>query len=101
VALLAVNPKNSDPVTAAVEKLYLELCQAGIEVLFDDRDARPGVKFAEIDLLGITHRLVVGERGLRDGMVEYRHRRTRAEQKVNLNDVVAFVQGRLESCAGR
>jgi prolyl-tRNA synthetase len=101
VALLEVNPKNSDPVTAAVEKLYLELCQAGIEVLFDDRDARPGVKFAEIDLLGITHRLVVGERGLRDGMVEYRHRRTRAEQKVNLNDVVAFVQGRLESCAGR
>jgi prolyl-tRNA synthetase len=100
VALLAVNPKNSDQVTAAVEKLYLELCQAGIEVLLDDRDARPGVKFAEIDLLGITHRLVVGERGLRDGVVEYRHRPSGAEDKVGLNEVVAFLRGRLDASTG-
>lgn len=94
VVLLAVNPKNSDRITAAVEKLYVELQQAGLEVLLDDRDVRPGVKFAEMDLLGVPHRIVAGERGLRDGVVEYRHRRTRAEAKVALHDAAVFLRER-------
>lgn len=88
VALLVLNPKNSDLVSAAAESLYLELQQAGIEVLLDDRDARPGVKFAEADLLGIPHRLVLGERGLKDGVIEYRERRSGREDKLALQGAV-------------
>jgi prolyl-tRNA synthetase len=94
VTLLVLNPKNSEPVTAAAEGLYLQLRQAGLEVLLDDRDARPGVKFAEADLLGVPHRLVLGERGLKEGVVEYRHRRSGAEEKVALHDALAFLQKR-------
>ena len=54
------------------ERLYAELTAAGIEVLYDDRDARPGLKFADAELLGIPHRVVVGERGLDAGELEYR-----------------------------
>jgi prolyl-tRNA synthetase len=95
VTLLVLNPKSSEPVTAAAEALYLELQGAGLEVLMDDRDARPGVKFAEADLLGIPHRLVVGERSVREGVVEYRHRRSGAEDKVALKDAVAFLRKRM------
>jgi prolyl-tRNA synthetase len=95
VALLVVNPKNSGSVTAASEALYRELHDAGLEVAIDDRDVRPGVKFAEADLLGVPHRLVVGDRGLRDGVVEYRDRRSGAEQKVGLHDAVSFLRSRI------
>ena len=53
------------------ERLYRELAAAGIDVLLDDRDERPGVMFADMELIGIPHRVVVGERGLKDGSVEY------------------------------
>src|SRR6201987_5346199 len=72
VALLALNLHKSERVRAAAEALYEELCAAGIEVLYDARDARPGVKFADAELLGIPHRLVVGERGLEAGKLEDR-----------------------------
>jgi prolyl-tRNA synthetase len=93
--LLVLNPKNSDAVTAAAESLYLELQRAGLDVLLDDRDARPGVKFAEADLLGVPHRVVVGERGVREGIVEYRDRRSGAEQRMGLNDAVGFLRKQL------
>ncbi len=93
--ILVLNPKNSEQVTAAAEGLYLELRGAGLEVLFDDRDARPGVKFAEADLLGIPHRVVVGERGVKEGAVEYRHRRSGGEDKVALHDAVDYLRRRL------
>lgn len=95
VSLLVLNPKNSEAVTAAAQALYLELQQAGLEVLLDDRDARPGVKFAEADLLGVPHRLVLGERGLKEGMVEYRQRRGGIEEKVALHDACGFLRQRL------
>jgi prolyl-tRNA synthetase len=95
VTLLVVNPKNAEPVTAAAETLYLQLQRAGLDVLLDDRDARPGVKFAEADLLGVPHRLVIGERGLKDGVLEYRHRRSGNEDKVALNDVVEYLRTRI------
>jgi prolyl-tRNA synthetase len=62
-------------VRATVEPLYEELQGMGVEVLLDDRDVRPGVKFADMELLGIPHRVVIGERGLAEGALEYRHRR--------------------------
>ncbi|HZD54456.1 MAG TPA: proline--tRNA ligase, partial [Woeseiaceae bacterium] len=75
VVLIAINPHKSERVAAAVEALYGDLGALGLEVLFDDRDARPGVKFADAELIGIPHRLVVSERGLDAGELEYRHRR--------------------------
>jgi prolyl-tRNA synthetase len=94
VTLLVLNPKNSQQVTAAAESLYLELSRSGLEVLLDDRDARPGVKFAEADLVGIPHRIVIGERGVKEGVVEYRHRRSGSESKVALHDAVAYLRER-------
>jgi prolyl-tRNA synthetase len=94
VILVELNPKNSAPVTAAAAQLYKDLNAAGLSVLWDDRDARPGVKFADADLIGIPHRLVIGERGLKDGSAEYRYRRTGEQAQTRLKDVVAFVQSR-------
>jgi prolyl-tRNA synthetase len=99
VTVLVLNPKNSEQVTAAAEALYLELQRAGLEVLLDDRDARPGVKFAEADLLGIPHRVVIGERGVREGVVEYRHRRSGSDDKVALHDAVSYLRERAGKAA--
>jgi prolyl-tRNA synthetase len=67
--------QRSDELRVAAEALYEELQAQGFAVLFDDRDARPGVKFADAELIGIPHRLVISERGLESGELEYRHRR--------------------------
>lgn len=75
VVLIPINMQRSDELRAAAEALYAELMDAGIDVLFDDRDARPGVKFADAELIGIPHRLVISEKGLQAGELEYRHRR--------------------------
>ncbi len=72
------------------------LTAAGIEVLYDDRDARPGVKFADAELLGIPHRLVVGERGIECRQLEYRHRRATDSQDLPLDSAVAFVKAQLK-----
>jgi prolyl-tRNA synthetase len=75
VVLVPINMHRSDEVKDAAEILYLELKAAGHEVLLDDRDVRPGVKFADAELIGIPHRLVISDRGLAAGELEYRHRR--------------------------
>ena len=75
MALVPINLQRSDTVREAAEALYAELQDMGLEVLYDDRDVRPGVKFADAELIGIPHRLVVSERGLAAGELEYRHRR--------------------------
>ncbi|MFZ5621272.1 MAG: proline--tRNA ligase [Pseudomonadota bacterium] len=79
VALLPMGMKKSYRVAEACEKLYAEFQAAGIEVLFDDRDARPGVMFADMELIGIPHRVVVGEKNLDAGVVEYKRGRAEAE----------------------
>jgi prolyl-tRNA synthetase len=79
----------------ATDALYQELIAAGIEVLLDDRDARPGVKFADAELIGIPHRLVVGERGLAAGTLEYRHRRATESQDIPAADAVTFIRQKL------
>jgi prolyl-tRNA synthetase len=74
VVLVPINMHRSEKVLEAAEALYAELQAQGLEVLLDDRDARPGVKFADAELIGIPHRLVISERGLDAGELEYRHR---------------------------
>ena len=76
-----------------------ELGAAGIEVLYDDRDARPGVKFADAELLGIPHRIVVGERGLEAGTLEYRHRRATDSEDFPQHAAVEFIRSRLQFAA--
>ncbi len=75
IVLIPINMHRSDTIREAAEALYAELQEKGLAVLFDDRDARPGVKFADAELIGIPHRLVISERGLENGELEYRHRR--------------------------
>jgi prolyl-tRNA synthetase len=95
LVLVALNSQKSDRVREVSDRLYDELSACGIEVLFDDRDARAGVKFADAELLGIPHRVVVGERGLQAGRLEYRGRRDTANQDFALNDALAFIRSRL------
>jgi prolyl-tRNA synthetase len=97
VSMLILNPKKSPEVTEKAEELYQSLSNAGIDVLLDDRDARPGFKFADADLIGIPHRLVLGERGLRDGVVEYRNRRTGDEAKIALGEILPALRERQEA----
>jgi prolyl-tRNA synthetase len=82
-------------VREVADRLYAELTEAGIEVLYDDRDARPGVKFADAELLGIPHRIVVGERGLEAGKLEYRGRRDAASTEFAAGDAIAFIRSRM------
>jgi prolyl-tRNA synthetase len=91
VVLVPMGLQKSARVRERAEALYAELTTAGIEVLFDDRDARPGVKFADAELLGIPHRLVIGERGLDAGSCEYRHRRATESQDVPLAGLLDFL----------
>ena len=96
VAIAPIGYKKSETVRNAAEQLYDELNAAGgIEVLMDDRDERPGVMFADLELIGIPHRIVIGERGLKEGMVEYKGRRDAEVQQVPLQDIVKIVQSRL------
>jgi len=95
VALLPMNMHKSERLQAAAEQLYQALLAAGIDVLFDDRNERPGVMFADMELIGIPHRLVIGERGLDEGMVEYKTRRADKTQQVPLTEAVEFIQEQL------
>jgi prolyl-tRNA synthetase len=97
VALIPLNLQKSPRVRTAADALYAALTAAGIEVLYDDRDARPGAKFADAELLGIPHRLVLGERGLEAGSCEYRHRRATASQDVPLESAVEFIRAQLRA----
>jgi prolyl-tRNA synthetase len=96
LVLVPINYQKSERVRQASDELYEEFTAAGVEVLFDDRDARPGVKFADAELMGIPHRLVVGDRGLAAGMLEYRHRRAAESTEIPAADAVAHVRNRFD-----
>jgi prolyl-tRNA synthetase len=88
-------------VRTSADTLYAELTAAGFEVLLDDRDDRPGVMFADAELIGIPHRVTVGERGLKDGLIEYQPRRAQPgesgeTQKIALADAKEFLTGLLD-----
>ncbi len=95
VALVPVSMHKSERLRLAVEELHGRLCAAGIDVLFDDRQDRLGVMLNDIELLGIPHRLVLSDRGLDAGTVEYQGRRDSAKQDLPLDSIVAFLQGRI------
>jgi prolyl-tRNA synthetase len=95
VSLIPINMTRSLRVRETAEHLYATLTAAGLDVLFDDRDARPGVKFADDELLGIPHRIVVGERALDRNQLEYRHRRATQSEDVPLDKVVEFLLERI------
>jgi prolyl-tRNA synthetase len=95
VVLVPINMPKSQRVRETAENLYRELQQAGIDVLFDDRDERPGVKFADSELIGIPHRVVVGDRGIEAGKLEYRHRRATESIEFPLADALTFIRSKL------
>ncbi len=96
VALLPMNMHKSQRVREAAEALYRKLTDAGVEVLFDDRKERAGVMFADMELIGIPHRLVLGERGLDADKIEYKGRRDRDSQEIPLGDLPAFIQEKID-----
>ncbi|SEF45372.1 prolyl-tRNA synthetase [Alcanivorax sp. DSM 26293] len=96
VALVPVNIKKSPRERELAEKLYAELTEAGIEVLFDDREKeRLGVKLADSELLGIPHRVVIAERGMDNGVLEYKGRGDAENTEVAMDEVLAFLKGKL------
>jgi prolyl-tRNA synthetase len=95
VIVVPINYQKSERVRRAADQLYEDLGAAGIDVLLDDRDARPGVKFADAELIGIPHRLVVGDRALESGKLEYRHRRDSESTEIPAADVVAYIEGKI------
>jgi len=95
VALVPMNAHKSELVRDTSEKLYQELKAAGVDVLLDDRDGRPGSKFADLELIGIPHRIVIGERSLNNGELEYKGRRDAEASMLPAADVVQFIQDKL------
>ena len=93
--LVPIGYAKNEKVRAAADRLYAELQAAGVEVLLDDRDERPGVLFADMDLIGIPHRVVLSERGLAAGEAEYKSRRAAQPQGVPLAQLAAFLKDRL------
>ncbi|MED5509689.1 MAG: proline--tRNA ligase [Pseudomonadota bacterium] len=95
VALVPVNAHKSARVKEKAEEIYQQLIAAGIDVLFDDRGLRPGVAFADMELMGIPHRLILGERGLDNGQIEYKNRRTGDGEDLPLDDVISAIKQKL------
>ncbi|NWN83078.1 MAG: proline--tRNA ligase [Halomonas sp.] len=96
IALVPMNAHKSQRVREESEKLYTELTAAGFDVLLDDRDLRPGVKFADHELMGLPHRLVVGDRGLDKGELEYKGRRDSDATMVPAGDILDFLRQQIK-----
>ena len=85
----------SDLVKLETDRLYAELQAAGVDVIVDDRGLRPGAMFADWELVGVPHRVVIGERGLKEGNLEYQGRRDAEATAVPAADMVGFIQAKL------
>ena len=99
VVICPVNYRQSEPVRQVADRLHAELESAGVDVILDDRGERPGSMFADWELIGVPHRITIGERGLKQGQVEYAHRRSLQAITVPLEDAVGLVAQRIS--AGR
>ena len=97
VVICPVGMDRSDAVKAAAEQLYADLLAAGVDVILDDRGERPGAMFADWELIGVPHRVTIGDKSLKEGMVEYQHRRDAGATKVAVADIAAHVKGRLSA----
>ena len=95
VVLCPMGYDRSEAVKAEIDKLYDALVAAGVDVILDDRGERPGAMFADWELIGVPHRVVIGDRGLKDGQIEYQGRRDTAATPVPLADALAFIKGKL------
>jgi prolyl-tRNA synthetase len=95
LVLCPIGPDRSPEVKLAAQGLYQDLLSAGVDVLLDDRGERPGVMFAEWELIGVPHRLVISDRGLKEGQLEYQHRRDTAATKVAADTALDFLLSRL------
>ena len=95
VVICPINPDRSPEVKAASEQLYAELLAAGADVILDDRGERPGAMFADWELIGVPHRVTIGDRTLKEGKVEYQHRRDAAATPVALAEIAAALKGKL------
>jgi len=98
VCIVPMGYHKSEAVKAAADQLYAELRQSGVDVLLDDRNERPGVMFADMELIGIPHRVVIGERGLNEGKLEYKGRLDAEANMVAQGEIVSLLKGKL--CAG-
>ncbi len=95
VVICPVGMDRSESVKAAAESLYAELMAAGVDVILDDRGERPGAMFADWELIGVPHRVTIGDKSLKDGQIEYQHRRDAAATKVPVGEIGVFVKGKL------
>ena len=95
LVICPIGMDRSEAVKAAAEQLHDQLAAQGVDVLLDDRGERPGAMFADWELIGVPHRVTIGDKGLKDGVVEYQHRRDTAATRVSLNDLSAFLKGKL------
>lgn len=95
LAIVPLNMQKSEAVASCAEDLYQRLQAAGVEVLLDDRNDRPGVKFADMELIGIPHRIVIGDRALADDNIEYKGRRDEESQLVARSEILEFVMAQL------
>ena len=97
VVIVPMNYKKSDAVREAADRIYAELMAQGVDALLDDRDERAGVLLNDSELLGIPHRIVIGDRGLKEGTVEYARRTDSEAQSVAFNEVAAKVMAALKA----
>ena len=95
IAIAPIHMHKSATLRAAAEALYVRLKAEGLDVLFYDRNERPGVMFADLELIGIPHRLVLGDRGLERGTVEYKGRSDETAQDLPLEDAIALIKNQL------
>ncbi len=101
LAIVPLGLKRSVAVMEAAEMLYKEMVAAGIDVVLDDRDERPGVMFADMELIGVPHRVVVSDRGLKEGTLEYQGRRDAEATKVARADAAKFIEERVRGCRNK
>jgi prolyl-tRNA synthetase len=97
VVLCPISPERFPEVKAASDKLYAELLAAGVDVILDDRGERPGAMFADWELIGVPHRVTIGDRGLKAGEVEYQHRRDSAATTVSVTAIFSLLQTQLKA----
>ncbi|MEH6550235.1 MAG: proline--tRNA ligase [Pseudomonadales bacterium] len=95
VVIVGLNMKKSEEVCAAADTLYQQLNELGVDVILDDRDQRPGVKFADWELIGIPHRVVIGDRGLKAGQLEYKGRNDSESTDIDTNELLNFLKQKL------
>ena len=96
LVICPIGMDRSEAVREAAERLHAELVAQGVDVLLDDRGERPGAMFADWELIGVPHRVTIGDKGLKEGVVEYQHRRETAATKVGVDELLAFLKGRLK-----